>query len=624
MCGICGFLNFNENNNNFDKDKIIKSMSSCLEHRGPDMQGFHENEFIAFGFRRLTIIDLSAKANQPLYSNDHRFILVFNGEIYNYRELKKELIKLGANFSSETDSEVIVHGYKHWGVEVLQKLRGMFAFAIWDSEEKSLFIARDHFGIKPLYYTSNTSDGSFLFSSEIKSFIQYPSFNKVLNEEAILPFLSCQYSIRQETFFRGVYKLLPGHYIKISLNAGSNQKIINIPYHQFTFDKKDRSLNENIEIIRQTIRDSVDYHMHSDVPLGTFLSGGVDSSYITSLVRPEHSFSVGFENYEPGPFDESEYAKKLANKFGIKHHVSKLSAEDCFKILPTLQYHMDEPHGNFSSVPLYFLAKLAKEYVTVVLSGEGADELFGGYETYRESRFMEQYKKLPYSLRVLNEKLSHILPNENIKNKFKKATLRPEDFYIGQMSIFKNMDPSLILNDKYNTGISSLEYLQDRYSQIRNLSELDQKQLIDLEYWLPNDILLKADKMSSAHSLELRVPFLDKEVWKIARELPENQRIHKLTTKYALRLAAEAELPQEWSQRNKLGFMVPFRNWLREEKWYKLIRDEFNSDLCTKFFNRDELLKMLDAHYSGNHNFIHEIYLPYTFLIWYKEFFVKR
>lgn len=624
MCGICGFLNFKNETIDFDRYKVLQSMCDEIVHRGPDMDGYHLDDVVGLGFRRLTIIDLSECANQPLFSNDGRYVLVFNGEIYNYKELRKELIELGATFTSETDSEVLVHGYNYWKENLLQKIRGMFAFAIWDKVEQSLFIARDHFGIKPLYYTLNTSDQTFLFSSELKTFLKYPKFNKILNEEALLPFLTCQYSILDETFFKSVYKLLPGHYLKISLKEGSLQKINPYCYHKFSFDEKNRTLEENIRIIQNGMKQSVEYHLNSDVPLGTFLSGGIDSSYITSLVRPEHSFSVGFKNYESGTFNESYFARELANRLGIKHHIHEITAKECFDILPQLQYHMDEPHGNFSSVPLYYLARLAKKYVTVVLSGEGADELFGGYETYRESRTMAVYKKLPYALRILNNKLIQFVPSNKIKNKFNKSILLPKDYYIGQMEIFKNSNPQKILNQPFSEHNSALNSIQEYYKQINTQSELNQKQLIDLKYWLPNDILLKADKMSSAHSLELRVPFLDKEIWKIARELPENQRVKKLNTKHALRLAAQNEIPQEWAQRNKLGFMVPFRDWLRQDEWYNLIKDEFQTDVCNKFFNQSELLSMLDAHYSGNHNYVHEIYLPYVFLLWYKEYFVKR
>lgn len=627
MCGICGILSFRDQKDQSEEQKRttdLKTMTELLRHRGPDMCGEATGAGMALGFRRLTILDLSEKGNQPLYSNDKRFVQVFNGEIYNYKSLRRELEVLGAVFRSDCDSEVLVHAYRYWGTSMVDRLRGMFAFAIWDREEETLFLARDPFGIKPLYYSFRTDDESFLFASEIKSILAASSFRQELNENALLPYLSFQYSAPEECFFKGVYKLLAGHTLFLSRRKGARQTPVLRRFFKPSFDVRKRSLEENIARIRDVVRESVQLHLQSDVPLGCFLSGGIDSSYITSLVRPEHSFSVGFKNYHSGGFNESDYAKRLSEILGVKHHVRELVAEDCFGILPVLQYHMDEPHGNFSAVPLYYLAQLAREYVTVVLSGEGADELFGGYDPYRNSRFTNLYKNLPFPLRRGMAKLSPLLPSPHLRRALHRAGQKPEEYFLGEMNIFSPADARRLLKADFRGGESAFDLTATSYAEIGQESELNQKQLIDMEYWLPSDILLKADKMSSAHSLELRVPFLDKEVWNVARELPENQRVFGLRTKHALREAARSEIPDEWSSRNKLGFMVPFRDWFREDKWFREVASRFRDPLCEQFFDSKILLEMLEAHRSGQRQFQHEIYLPYTFLIWYDVFFRQK
>lgn len=626
MCGICGFLQYSQRIQeplDFDSDHVLSNMTKCIAHRGPDSSGIHSAQGLGLGFRRLSIIDLSENGNQPIFSNDNRYALVFNGEIYNYKALRIELEQLGACFKSNTDSEVVVHGYAHWGLGLLDKLRGMFAFAIWDNTTRQLLVVRDHFGIKPLYYTRNTRDNSLLFGSEIKSFLEHPAFIKELNPDSLVSYLSFQYSAMEETFFKEVYKLAPGHYLLISQDDQENP--IPRPYHTFEYDYSEaQSFEENLELVQKTMRESVDLHLQSDVEVGTFLSGGIDSSYITSLVRPNHSFSVGFGEYESGGFNEIDYARRLSKKLGVNHHHRDLYAHECLDILPKLQYHMDEPQGNFSSVPLYFLAQLAKEYVTVVLSGEGADELFGGYDTYRDSDYARKYKKLPFALRQKIRSVAQYLPHDHFRQAFVRAGQKPREYYLGQMSIYTTDGARSVLKPKYQSGPSAFDILSHRYDEVEALPELDQKQLIDMECWLPSDILLKADKMSSAHSLELRVPFLDINVWRVARTLPPNQRISGLETKTLLRHAALANIPQEWAMRPKMGFMVPLRDWLTQDLWYKSFKEMFQSDVAREFFDTNKLLYMLDAHYHKRARFQHELYLPYTFLVWYQEFFIRR
>lgn len=632
MCGICGYLQAETALNVTDESrtKVLKNMMNLIGHRGPNDAGQYCSQGLGLGFRRLTIIDLSDLGNQPLFSEDRRYSLVFNGEIYNYKSLRSELEAKGYVFSSHTDSEVLVHGYACYGPELLAKLRGMFAFAIYDEVKKELFLARDPFGIKPLYYSCHTTNKSFVFASEIKSFLAYPAFKKELNKAALLPYLNFQYSAWESTFFQGVYKLLPGHYLTIKTadleTANSTEPLPTTAYFDLSFDyTQKRSETDLVKDLQARLKESVSLHLQSDVEVGAFLSGGVDSSYITALSQPKHTFSVGFAGYTSGGFNEVDYARKLSKHFGIIHHHRDLTAEDCFAILPKLQYHMDEPHGNFSAVPLYHLAKLAKEYVKVVLSGEGADELFAGYAPYRDSRYAALYKKLlPLSLRRFNSSLAKVVPSAHLRQALLRASQMPKEFFIGEMNICSAKEAKNLLKAEYQAGTPALEGLQAYYQGIANLDELDQKQLIDLKYWLPGDILLKADKMSSAHSLELRVPFLDLEIWQLARQISPEQRIKGLETKHILRKASMDYLPNEWSKREKLGFMVPLRDWLREEKWANLFREMFSTSDAKEFFQTDVLLAYLAKHQAGKGNYQHQLYLAYSFLLWYQEFFHKR
>lgn len=633
MCGICGYLqaeNMQAGVTSEQSSKVLKEMMNLIGHRGPNDAGQYCSQGLSLGFRRLTIIDLSDLGNQPLFSEDKRYSLVFNGEIYNYKSLRTELEEKGYIFRSHTDSEVLVHGYACYGADLLKKLRGMFAFAIYDNVAKELFLARDPFGIKPLYYSCHTEDKSFVFGSEIKSFLAYPVFKKELNQEALLPYLNFQYSAWESTFFKGVYKLLPGHYMKLTAHdlalASSETALKTTAYFDLSFAyTKKRSEADLVQDLQKRLEESVALHLQSDVEVGAFLSGGVDSSYITALSKPKHTFSVGFAGYSSGGFNEVDYARKLSKHFGIIHHHHDLTAEECFAILPKLQYHMDEPHGNFSAVPLYHLAKLAKEYVKVVLSGEGADELFAGYAPYRDSLYTAFYKRvLPLSIRRFNSRLSQLVPSAHLRRALLRASQLPNEYFIGEMNICSEKEAKNLLKPEYQLGTSALAGLQAYYQEIANLPELDQKQLIDLKYWLPGDILLKADKMSSAHSLELRVPFLDCEIWQLARQISPEQRVKGLETKHILRKASMDYLPQEWSKREKLGFMVPLRDWLKEDKWANLFREMFSTSDAREFFQTDVLLAYLAKHQAGKGNYQHQLYLAYVFLLWYQEFFHKR
>ena len=549
MCGFSGFID-----NIPNKKNVLESMMDEIIHRGPDESGEYIDENAALGFRRLSIIGVS-NGLQPLYNEDGSLALVFNGEIYNYQELREDLIKKGHIFKTETDSEVLIHLYEDCKTEMVKKLRGMFAFVIWDKNEKTLFAARDHFGIKPFYYTQVEKDGqkSLIFGSEIKSLLMHPNFKKEVNKHALKPYLTFQYSVLDETFFKGVFKLKPGHFM-----VYKDGKIKIEQYWDVEFNQENIDLQESINRIKDAVSESVEVHSHSEVPLGSFLSGGVDSSYIAKCLMPQKTFSVGFEQEN---FDESDLAKDLSDILGIENVRKMITADECFDMLPTIQYHMDEPQSNPSSVPLYFLAQLAREHVTVVLSGEGADEIFGGYEWYDDDEKLKKYKKLPSFIRKPVAKVAEKMPYFKGRTTLIRGGSSVEDYFIGQAQIFEEREAVDILQSPYTKSPSIKEITRPVYNNVKNEDDVTKKQYLDLKLWLAGDILLKADKMSMAHSIELRVPFLDKEVMKVGESIPTKYKVNDENTKVALRYAAKEVLPEEWAKRQKKGFPVPIRFW---------------------------------------------------------------
>ncbi len=613
MCGFIGYIN---GTNVIDHHQTIENMMNTIIHRGPDSGGIHSDDKVTLGFRRLSIIDLSDVANQPLYSADGNIVLVFNGEIFNFQELRADLIAKGHNFKTHSDSEVIIYGYVEYGVEFVKKLRGMFAFCIWDKKNDLQFIARDGFGIKPLYYTENTTDGTFIFGSEIKSFLPHPSFIKELNKNALRPYLTFQYSSMDETFFKGVYKLQPAHYMLIQ---NGKKKIVQ--YWDKKFHAKEAPIEKYVEDIRTTVSESVDAHQISDVKVGSFLSGGIDSSYITSLLRPDKSFSVGFSDYED-MFNETNLAKDLSDTLNIQNERKYISADECFEALPKIQWHMDEPQSNPSSVPLYFLSELASKDVTVVLSGEGADEIFGGYSWYQNSGKMQKYEKVPFGIRKALRGIAEALPKNQYTHFLVKGGQTVEERFIGEAVVWDEEDALNVLKPDYKNGPSVKSITKRIYDEVPGDDDVTKMQYLDLNLWMPGDILLKADKMSMAHSIELRVPFLDKEVMELAKNIPSRYRVNDIDTKYVLRQAAHKELPEEWAKRPKLGFPVPIRHWLREEKYYKMVKEMFTTDFANEFFDTKQLVGYLDEHYEGNANRGRYIWTAYVFLVWYKQFFV--
>ena len=606
MCGFVGFCSKDVKDKN-----VIKEMNNQIIHRGPDSDGYFFDKDVNFGFRRLSIIDLH-EGSQPILNESGDTAIIFNGEIYNYQELREDLVAKGYKFKTHTDTEVILHGYEEYGEEgILAKLRGMFAFTIWDSKKEKLFGARDHFGIKPYYYA--LLDGDFLFGSEVKSFLKYPKFKKEVNEKALKHYLVFQYNPLEETFFKGVKKLRPGHYY-----VYENGKMEIKTYYNLTLDYKDMTFDEAVGKIEKEVEESVKYHKISDVEVGSFLSGGVDSSYVVATALPDKTFSVGFDNKG---FNETMYAKELSDSLGIKNFAKLITPDEFFEGINKVQYYSDEPHANLSSVPLYFLSKLASEQVKVVLSGEGADELFAGYNEYADALPQRIYRKLPFSLRhklYLKYKDRKHFRGQTIILKYGQKV---EDRYIGPAEIMTDELANSLVTSKYKNSETSRDLTKKYYDEVKNMDDVSKRLYLDMKMWIVEDILLKADKMTMANSIELRVPLLDKKMWELARTIPVKHKVHNEITKYAFRTAAKNKLPEDWAKRRKLGFVVPFVLWIKEEKYYKIVKEVFNKDFVSEFFDKDKINKLLDDHFNGITNNGRKVYTIYTFLKWYEIYF---
>ena len=606
MCGFVGFCSKDVKDKN-----VIKEMNNQIIHRGPDSDGYYFDKDVNFGFRRLSIIDLH-EGSQPILNEGGDTAIIFNGEIYNYQELREDLVAKGYKFKTHTDTEVILHGYEEYGEEgILAKLRGMFAFTIWDSKKEKLFGARDHFGIKPYYYA--LLDGDLLFGSEVKSFLKYPKFKKEVNEKALKHYLVFQYNPLEETFFKGVKKLRPGHYY-----IYENGKMEIKTYYNLTLDYKNMTFDEAVGKIEKEVEESVKYHKISDVEVGSFLSGGVDSSYVVATALPDKTFSVGFDNKG---FNETMYAKELSDSLGIKNFAKLITPDEFFEGINKVQYYSDEPHANLSSVPLYFLSKLASEQVKVVLSGEGADELFAGYNEYADALPQRIYRKLPFSLRhklYLKYKDRKHFRGQTIILKYGQKV---EDRYIGPAEIMTDELANSLVTSKYKNSETSRDLTKKCYDEVKNMDDVSKRLYLDMKMWIVEDILLKADKMTMANSIELRVPLLDKKMWELARTIPVRHKVHNEITKYAFRRAAKNKLPEDWAKRRKLGFVVPFVLWIKEEKYYKIVKEVFNKDFVSEFFDKDKINKLLDDHFNGITNNGRKVYTIYTFLKWYEIYF---
>lgn len=607
---MCGFVGFTNKIN--DASIVLGKMMDRIKHRGPDSDGKYVDEQIAMGFRRLSIIDLSDQGSQPIFNEDKSLVLTFNGEIYNYKDLREELVASGHKFYTHTDSEVLIHGYEQWGEDILDKLRGMFAFVIFNKNTNEVFGARDFFGIKPLYYAKMGE--TLMWGSEIKSFLDHPHFKKELNTDVLETYLTFQYSPTTETFFKNVYKLPAAHCFTYKNGEMNVRRYWEVKFHA----DNGPSLEDWVNRISDTFKNSVEVHKFADVEVGSFLSSGVDSSYVAAVANVDKTFTVGFGEDEK--YNEIGYAKEFS-KYIHKENFSKvISPEEYWNSLSKIQYHMDEPLADPAAVALFFVCQIASEKVKAVLSGEGADEIFGGYNIYHNPADMASYFKIPRPIRKAVGAVADKLPHKHGINYLIRGSKDLDERFIGNAYIFSEKERKDILSIKTNAP-DAMAITKPFYDKVRDQDQVTQMQYIDLHLWMTGDILLKADKMSMAHSLELRVPFLDRKVMELAEQIPVKDRVTETETKYAMRLAALQACPPQTAKKKKLGFPVPIRVWLKEDKYYNIVKDKFTSPQSAQFFHTDKLVQLLDDHRAGKYDYSRKIWTVFSFLVWYDVYF---
>lgn len=607
---MCGFVGFTNKIN--DASIVLGKMMDRIKHRGPDSDGKYVDEQIAMGFRRLSIIDLSDQGSQPIFNEDKSLVLTFNGEIYNYKDLREELVASGHKFYTQTDSEVLIHGYEQWGENMLDKLRGMFAFVIFNKNTNEVFGARDFFGIKPLYYAKMGE--TLMWGSEIKSFLDHPHFKKELNTDVLETYLTFQYSPTTETFFKNVYKLPAAHCFTYKNGEMNVRRYWEVKFHA----DNGPSLEDWVNRISDTFKNSVEVHKFADVEVGSFLSSGVDSSYVAAVANVDKTFTVGFGEDEK--YNEIGYAKEFS-KYIHKENFSKvISPEEYWNSLSKIQYHMDEPLADPAAVALFFVCQIASEKVKAVLSGEGADEIFGGYNIYHNPADMASYFKIPRPIRKAVGAVADKLPHKHGINYLIRGSKDLDERFIGNAYIFSEKERKDILSIKTNAP-DAMAITKPFYDKVRDQDQVTQMQYIDLHLWMTGDILLKADKMSMAHSLELRVPFLDRKVMELAEQIPVKDRVTETETKYAMRLAALQACPPQTAKKKKLGFPVPIRVWLKEDKYYNIVKDKFTSPQSAQFFHTDKLVQLLDDHRAGKYDYSRKIWTVFSYLVWYDVYF---
>ncbi|MBC2888802.1 asparagine synthase (glutamine-hydrolyzing) [Gordonibacter massiliensis (ex Traore et al. 2017)] len=639
---MCGFVGFTTVDYSADANRaIVKDMADRIAHRGPDDEGFFVDDGIAMGFRRLSIIDLEG-SRQPMQNASGTVTVTFNGEIYNFQELRAELEALGYEFVTNGDTETVVHGYEAWGTGVFEKLRGMFAIAIWDAPKKRLVCARDLFGIKPLYYQH---DGSrLIYGSEIKAFLAHPAFKKQLNREMLPQYLCFEYMNDSQTMFKDVHKLLPGHFMVFE-----DGELRTECYYRITYKiDESKSLDEWADEINRVFDESVAAHEIADVEIGSFLSGGIDSSlaaYCMGQHAPDiKTFSVGYDigcedklaqiaaqsDFEI-KLNELEDATEFAKWANLPNYQVQVDAKEFLDIVPTEQYHMDEPLGAPSAIPLFFVSRLAREQVKVVQSGEGADELFGGYWIYHDQFEFGKYFKVPRPLRAAAGAIAEKLPPFHGRRFAMRGSGGPEKSYQrASMNYMWDEIPN-VLRD-YAGPCKPWEWCKPHFDEAakQDIDIITQTQYVDMVSYMPFDICLKADKMSMSQSLELRVPFLDKKVLDVALQLPTACRVDDDHAKYALRVAAsKLGFQKKVANMPKQPFITPLTVWLQTDLYYDRIKEAFTSEAAHEFFNVDYLVQMLDDHKSADFSTVEgrgklkmmRIWNIYCFLCWYEVFF---
>ncbi|MFI6431800.1 asparagine synthase (glutamine-hydrolyzing) [Rhodococcus oryzae] len=627
MCGLLGLLT--SSGTTEDAVSRVDSAMHCLRHRGPDEHGTWNDDDLIFGFNRLSIIDIE-HSHQPLRwgppENPTRYALTFNGEIYNYLELRAELARdHGAEFSTEGDSEAIVAAFHHWGADAVRRLRGMFAFAIWDTETKDLFLARDPFGIKPLFLA--TGSGGTAFGSEKKSLLELTELIGIgtdLDPRATEHYTVLQYVPEPETLHADIRRLESGSYAWV--RAGEAPRITRyftpkFPAKPFTPGSEQARYQE----IAEALEDSVAKHMRADVTVGSFLSGGIDSTAIAALAIRHNpnliTFTTGFEREG---YSEVDVAAESAAAIGAKHVVKVVSPAEFAASIPEIIWYLDDPVADPALVPLWFVAKEARKHVKVVLSGEGADELFGGYTIYREPLSLKPFEYLPAPLRRAAGKLSDRIPEGTRgKSLLHRGSMTLEDRYYGNARSFSDAQLRAVLRD-FRPEWTHQDVTAPIYAQSRDWDPVARMQHLDLFTWMRGDILVKADKMTMANSLELRVPFLDTEVFEVASRVPLEQKITKDTTKYALRQSLEGIVPPHVLHRAKLGFPVPLRHWLRGTELFDWAHQQIADSQTDHIFDKAAVTAMLNEHRDGASDHSRRLWTVLCFMVWHGIFVEKR
>jgi len=626
MCGICGKLQFDPEAT--VEPELLDRMMAVISHRGPDSHGTYLAGPVGLGHRRLSIVDLSDSGSQPMCNEDGTVWIVFNGEIYNYQELRKQLIQRGHVFRSTTDTEVIIHLYEERGTNCLQQLRGMFAFAIWDKPRQRLFLARDRVGIKPLYYCQQP--GAFWFASELKSILVDPAVPRAIDLSAIRRFLSFYYPAGQDTLFGLVKKLLPGHYISIERDKVSIVRYWDL---HFTKDRWTKSFEEAVEELQTLLGSTVRDHMIADVPVGILLSGGTDSSAVLSFAvqgtkKKIKTFTVGFEGGQV--VDERPYARQAARQFGTEHYEISISAEDFWKFLPSYVWHMEEPVCEPPAVALYYISKLAREHVKVLLSGEGGDEAFAGYPNYpnmlRLGLVGAAVGPLARPLGAMGAIAGKLLAEPRLQRYGAALGNSFSDHYFSRTSgptFYFNRQAQTLFTAEFledSASADSAAFVAEMAAKVKDEPLLNRMLYLDTKTWLPDDLLIKADKMTMANSLELRVPLLDHQVLEFAASLPPNFKVQGSRTKRILKAAFAKVLPEEILRRKKAGFPVPYASWLRNE-FSKGIEDILLSGLATSrgYFKRSEVTRLLHAN-SRDGNYSKEVFSLLVLELWHQRF----
>lgn len=615
MSGIAGIMNYSRAT---PAHNTLQRMTDAMLHRGPNDSGIWTDAGIGLGHRGMAEGGAS-NSTEPISNEDDTLQMVCNGVIYNDKQLRSDLINRGHRFKTNTDIEVIVHLYEEYGEGCVTKLRGMFSFVIWDRKKEQLFGARDHFGVKPFYYM-DTPD-QFVFCSEIKGLLQADTIKRDVDRQALYHFMTFQYVPEPATIFQGIRKLPPAHFFTMT----TSRKLKVSRYWDPMFEPEATPLEQQVEQLRERLKESVRLHMKTDAAQGCFLSSGIDSTAIAaqmSEIAPLKTFSVGFE----GPRNETEIAAQTAAAIGAEHYAEVITEHDFFKDLKKAVWHLDEPIADPSAIALYHLAALAKKHVTTALSGEGADELFGGYLIYREPSALKPFDYLPGPFKSILHSLASFLPEGlSGRNYILRGTTPLEKRFLGNAKIFSEDMKQDVLNHAVmsENNTASYELAETFYKKTKHLDPVSRMQYIDLNLWLPGDILMKADKMSMAHSLQVRVPFLDTELFELARKIPAQFRIAEGTTKYVFRQAMEGIVPDFILHRPKLGFPVPIRDWLKTKRG-EMIREEIMTSGIDHLFDLEEVDLLYKHHRAGRGDHSRKLWLIYIFGLWYSTYMLEE